>query len=317
VAAIHANVCLKGQQFALFIPPLFALIVGCSLRRDDRRKGDPGLPSFFATRPISTSALVSAQLKMAALSTLAAWGIIGLYVGAWLLPPAREGTVAGPLIVLLLQHTTMRSGMVLLLGLASLMVWTWKSQVQTLFVDLAGRAWAACAYPIGLAGFTTALLLLSGASGDRDLFLIAVFLVPLLLALVALRAWIAYGYLIGAAGLTLALLVFLKLAHASQPEILAIRGLMPGAAAFVLMLKLLAAGGTLYLLRRRGRVAATDLVKLVAVWLLIAAASFGLLRALVPDTLLPGGSLALAVALLLPFTQLALAPLVLTSIRHR
>lgn len=314
---IQANVCLKGQQYALFIPPLFALIIGCGLRKEDRRNRDRLLPPFLATRPMSSGDLALAQLKMAGLSTLVAWIVLLLFAGAWFLLPARDGALTGPLLWLLLRHGTARSGLILLLGLAGLIGWTWKSQVQTLFADLTGRRWSACAYPLAVAGQVTALLLLTATSADPELFVLALPLVPLLLACLAARAWIVYGYPIGAAGLTLSLLLFLKLIHSSHGQLMALRDFLPVVAALALASKLLAAAAALLFLRQSRLIDARALTKLLLAWLVLAAAAFVLLRISLPAAAVPSRSLAAAVPLLLPLTQLLLAPLALASHRHR
>src|SRR5262249_51702657 len=110
---------------------------------------------------------------------------------------------------------------------------------------------------------------------------------------------------------------FLKLFHANHEELLTLRGLLPAVAALALLLKLFAAAVALQLLRRAGLIEAPVLAKLLLAWLLIAAAIFTLLRISLPTSAVPSGSLAAAVPLLLPLTQLLLAPLALASHRHR
>src|SRR5262249_54244850 len=68
----------------LFFPPLLALFLGSSLGRAGMSAGNSyPLASFTATRPMSSTALVVAKLKLTALSTLAAWAIVILAASIW------------------------------------------------------------------------------------------------------------------------------------------------------------------------------------------------------------------------------------------
>jgi hypothetical protein len=166
---VEMNVWLALQKGALLWPVLLAGIIGCGLRKYDSRRKDLSLHPFFATRPLITSALVLAKLQMAALSTLAAWGIMLLFVWGWLLTPAREGERNGPLVMLLLAHCT-PSGLVLALcGVVAMIGWTWKNQVQGLFVELTGRRWVTQGVPAAVYGLMLAafIALVHWSSSDR------------------------------------------------------------------------------------------------------------------------------------------------------
>lgn len=144
---LELNLWVKLQEGALLWPVVLAAIAGCGLRKSDTRRKELSLHPLLATRPMTSGALVAAKLQMAALSTLAAWGVMLLFIGVWLLTPAREGDQTGTLAAMLLRHCTPKVGVMLLLGLAALIGWTWKNQVQGLFVDLTGRRWVVYGYP--------------------------------------------------------------------------------------------------------------------------------------------------------------------------
>jgi hypothetical protein len=193
VGSIAVNVAVRAQETALLIPPIFALIVGCGVRRSDNRQKDLGLDPFLATRPMSSSDLVLAKLKAAAGSTLAAWAIMLLFVAGWLLTPARDEERAGPLIALLLRYITPGGGLAVLGLLLILMVWTWSNQVQGLFVDLTGRAWLVYAYPLAVATLVTAFLW-TLAWLDRTTLTRALELLPRLAAIAVLLKLLAAGW---------------------------------------------------------------------------------------------------------------------------
>jgi hypothetical protein len=114
--------------------------------------------SFLATRPLTSSDLVLAKLKLAARSALAAWVVMLLFVAVWLLAPARDGERTGPLGTLLFAYLPPKGELTLCLLLAGLAALTWKFQVEGLFLDYTGRRWiiyganlaAACLITAGL-----------------------------------------------------------------------------------------------------------------------------------------------------------------------
>jgi hypothetical protein len=123
------------------IPPLFASFSGASIgKMNPWVKGYYGVPPFTAVRPMTSGGLVGAKLKMAALSTLAAWGLMLLGLAVVLLVGGRWGEVTG----------WARAGFQgdpylfvarALFGLGGLLLLTWKNLVEDLYVGMAGRAW--------------------------------------------------------------------------------------------------------------------------------------------------------------------------------
>jgi hypothetical protein len=165
---LEINLWVGLQKGAFLWPVVLAAIAGCGQRPADTRRKDFSLHPFLATRPMTSSALVAAKLQMAAFSTLAAWGVMLLFIGIWLLTPAREGARTGTLGALLLRHCTPRMGGTFLLGLLALIGWTWKNQVQGLFAALSGRRWVAIGGPAAACGLLLAAFVVAlNASNDE------------------------------------------------------------------------------------------------------------------------------------------------------
>src|SRR5260221_1506237 len=97
--------------------------------------------TFAATRPLASVALVAAQLRVAAASTLVAWTLV-LVLGAAAL--ASSGTLP-----VLLEKMggffefagTLRATAVVALLVAALVASTWKNLVQSLAIGLTGNLW--------------------------------------------------------------------------------------------------------------------------------------------------------------------------------
>lgn len=93
--------------------------------------------------------------------------------------------------------------------------------------------------------------------------------------------------------------------------------LLPWLAGAAVVLKCLAAAWSLRALKRRALIPSGVLWGALGVWLVLAAAVFGALAALLPDDWFSVPGVLLGIVLLLPLTRLALAPLVLARNRHR
>jgi hypothetical protein len=279
---LELNAWVGLQKGAFLWPVVLAAIVGCGLRTSDARRKDYTLHPFLATRPLTSGALVMAKLQMAALSTLAAWGVMLLFIAVWLLTPAREGDRSGTLAALLLRHCSPKTGVTLLLGLIALIGWTWMNQVQGLFILLSGRRWLIYGYPAAVYGLLLAAFLafFHWDSGERDRALAH--------AVPHLAPW-----LVGAAVTLKAVAAGWALQMLHRRRLASARALAGLAAVWVLL-----AIGLFALLS--GATWEGDL------------AGFG-----VPPSLLTPRYLAAAAALFVPLTRLALAPLALAWNRHR
>lgn len=148
LAAIQVNLWLKLQQGSLFFPPLLAAILGCGRRGYDARRKEFTIHPFLATRPLPSRDFVIARCLAALRSTLAAWGVLLLFVTLWLILPARQDGKTAPLLLVLWRESTWQTAVTHALLLAILVLWTWKSQVQGLFADLSGRAWLVYGAPL-------------------------------------------------------------------------------------------------------------------------------------------------------------------------
>jgi hypothetical protein len=82
-------------------------------------------------------------------------------------------------------------------------------------------------------------------------------------------------------------------------------------------LKLVVGGWAVRRLRRRGLVADRALLVLAGIWVFVAGALIGLLAWVVPGDLVPAGTLAMGVILMMPLARLSVMPLALDWNRHR
>jgi hypothetical protein len=133
---------MRAVGLALAVPVYFAGMSGTVVgKQNPWAKDSYGVPSFTATRPVTTAGLVAAILRAAARTTLIAWVVAAVMIGgsvylsgayvtfgrmfrAWLdARPAGEvaATVASVTAVLLLL--------------------TWKRLVENLLIGLTGREW--------------------------------------------------------------------------------------------------------------------------------------------------------------------------------
>lgn len=127
----------------LLTPPFMAGFAAARASTSNPHARDShGLTPFHATRPLTSAALIAAQLKMAIGSTLLAWLLVLIaivfaltWAGAW--PTAIEGTSQWVEAV-----GRLRAAAILLLGSVGLLALTWKQLVQNLYVGLTGREWA-------------------------------------------------------------------------------------------------------------------------------------------------------------------------------
>ncbi len=140
---------------ALFLPLLAGLVGGRVGKMDPWVKGSYGVPAFTAVRPTTSGTLVSAKLKMAALSTLAAWALMLLWVPAALL--VSGGCEVPEWLSAALQQHPLRLVAGSLFGLAGLVFLTWKCMVEDMYVNLTGRTWVVGASMGAWGGRTAAL----------------------------------------------------------------------------------------------------------------------------------------------------------------
>src|SRR3989454_1165181 len=126
----------------LITPPFMAAFTGWTGSKPHPNVSDSyGVPPFSATRPLTSSELIAAKLKMAMWSTLAAWGLVFVttplalaWSGTWLVLMERAQRMNAAI-------GTPRAVAFVLLILAGFIVSTWKQLVQSLHIGLTGREW--------------------------------------------------------------------------------------------------------------------------------------------------------------------------------
>lgn len=94
-------------------------------------------------------------------------------------------------------------------------------------------------------------------------------------------------------------------------------GLLTWLASGAVVLKCLAAAWALILIRRKAVVPFHVVIGTLAAWSALAIGLLMVLRELIPREIMPMSGLVLGIALLLPLTRVALAPLALSWNRHR
>ena len=126
----------------LFTPILMAAFTAATVNKANPFARDAyGVTPFTATKPITTTALIVAKLKMAMWSTLAAW-LVGLAFIAIGFSWSGADSVLIEWWRSFADHVAMPRALVaagLILG--GLMLGTWMMLVQGLFVGLTGREW--------------------------------------------------------------------------------------------------------------------------------------------------------------------------------
>jgi hypothetical protein len=141
-----ANVVLG----VLGVPVFMASLAGTTVSKSNPWVKDYyGVGPFTATRPMSTAGLVGAMLKMAARSTLIAWGLVIVAVLLAVILTGRLDEVAGWWRLGLREYHPVEIVAGLLAGIILLVAWTWKRLVDSLLVGLTGREWVIKGYLFG------------------------------------------------------------------------------------------------------------------------------------------------------------------------
>ena len=96
-----------------------------------------------------------------------------------------------------------------------------------------------------------------------------------------------------------------------------VRDALPWIAGVAIAVKILSARWAMQTLCRHGEITTGMAVRTLLIWCAVVAALFGILVWLVPVGLVPTYGMALGVVLLIPVSQLAIAPLALGWNRHR
>ncbi|MCW3061969.1 MAG: hypothetical protein JWQ02_3790 [Capsulimonas sp.] len=146
----HGTRHVSANTWATGVPPFlvgallyFALVIGCA--SPGMRESDKTLSPFLATRPLDCAGLVAAKLRSAALSAAAAWAAIVPFFIIWMSLPAWENfhqiSLGAALWNAVAPALNAHTVTIIITGLLTLFYFSWKFQVETLFLQLTGRAW--------------------------------------------------------------------------------------------------------------------------------------------------------------------------------
>jgi hypothetical protein len=127
---------------ALATPMVIATFTATTVSGSSREAGASfGLPAFVATRPMTSTQLVAAKLRLTVRSTILAWLLVAVAVpiaialsGASTIVAQRSREVADAV-------GTPRAVVFALLVVAGFVASTWKQLVQSLYIGLTGREW--------------------------------------------------------------------------------------------------------------------------------------------------------------------------------
>jgi hypothetical protein len=126
----------------LLTPPLMAGFVAATVGTSNTTGRDSyGVPTFTATRPLTSAALIAAKLKVTLWSTIATWLLVLIAIPLGLVLSGTLSIVAFRVNEGIETFGKPRIVAVILLGLLALMAATWKRLVHSLFLDLSGREW--------------------------------------------------------------------------------------------------------------------------------------------------------------------------------
>lgn len=127
---------------ALLTPPVMAGFAAATVSKANAHGRDSyGVTPFSATRPLTSAALIAAKLKMAILSTLAAWLLVLIAIPLGLMLSGTWEIVTDRARHAIDIVGTPRAIVFVLLTFALLMASTWKKLVQGLYIGLTGREW--------------------------------------------------------------------------------------------------------------------------------------------------------------------------------
>jgi hypothetical protein len=140
------------------VPALLAFVVGFGMGKTSFWARDLGLSSFLATRPLTSAELARAKLQAAALSALAAWGLVLLLAPVWALASGNVEILRRLGDALWHGEPTWRLGLLAPVALAGLVGLTWLQLVAGMGLSLTGRPWVVNAVVLLYAAVGTALL---------------------------------------------------------------------------------------------------------------------------------------------------------------
>jgi hypothetical protein len=134
---------LETLVLVLLTPPFMAAFAAATVRKSNPEGSDSyGLTPFLATRPLTSSSLIAAKLKVTIWSTLVAWLLVLIAIPLTLRLSGTSPVVMERARRLIEVVGTPRAVTIAMLVLSGLVVSTWKQLVQSLCIGLSGREWA-------------------------------------------------------------------------------------------------------------------------------------------------------------------------------
>jgi hypothetical protein len=133
---------VRDFVLVLAVPVFFAGTTGTVIGKHNPWVRDfYGVPSFTATRPVTTAALVAAILQSATRATLTAWAIAAAMIAATVFLSGADEALGVLLRRWLDAKPAGEVAAVLVAGALLLLIVTWKRLAENLLIGLTGREW--------------------------------------------------------------------------------------------------------------------------------------------------------------------------------
>jgi hypothetical protein len=140
VAGDSTTLIVEILLSVLLTPPFVATFAAAAVSKSNPSGGDAyGVSPFIATRPLTNADLVAAKLKMAILSTIAAWVVVLLAIPLALKFSGTDVVVLEDWRRFSAIVGSPRAFVLLLLVLWGFIALTWTQLVQSLYIGLTGR----------------------------------------------------------------------------------------------------------------------------------------------------------------------------------
>jgi hypothetical protein len=133
---------VRNFALVLLVPVFFAGMAGSAVGKHNPWARDYyGVPSFTATRPMTTAGMVACKLRAAARTTLTAWAVtLAMTAAAVVLSGAHEALREMGRAWLAARPAVEVAGTAVAVA-AVLVLLTWKRLVENLLIGLTGREW--------------------------------------------------------------------------------------------------------------------------------------------------------------------------------
>ena len=163
----------KTLAMVLVTPPIMAAFVAANVSRSSSDGSDSyELTPFMATRPLSSTSLITAKLEATIRSTLVTWLLVLVAILVAIRLSGTLSVVADGALEVVESTGTPRAVALGMLGLSALVASTWKQLVRSLYIGMSGRAWLVKASVFVTLSFLTLVVLLAPwVAGNVDAFL--------------------------------------------------------------------------------------------------------------------------------------------------